>query len=101
MWHITAHRAINVILFTFIIAAIALAQWLDSRDGVGYSAGREADIAAAEARAQARRDRAAAALCVDVSGPGAAWHWSHDGQLICTPRRAGLASTTIKNRAQL
>lgn len=89
----TKHLVINISGIVFLLAAMALGQHLDTTAAEADAASASLRDAQAQARAEARRDRAAAKLCIDIAGPGAAWHWTADGHLVCAARRGGLPVT--------
>ena len=49
-----------------------------------------------QAQAEARRERAAAQLCVRLRGPNAAHRWTPDGELVCSHNKGQGAVSVAK-----
>jgi len=97
----TAHRAVNIALTIGLAVALAAilgsSHLLDdhSADWPESTALQDAQRAA---RAQHRREQAAARLCADANGPGAAWRWTDTGDLVCTDHRTGRAAVVVARK---
>ena len=79
----TAHRLINLALLAFLLVALGTSYLLDEPQP--YTAAQADAIAAA--RAEARKERGARDLCVELHGPQAAHMWDAAGGLVCISRR--------------
>lgn len=86
----TRHTALNWALAGCLAILVSLSFHLDAETVVSATT---AD-AQKQAQAEARKERAAAQLCVKLHGPGVAHGWTPDGALVCTARR-GPARTVI------
>lgn len=97
----TPHRLVNVALA--IGAAVAVAALLSTGhllDDHADEWAKSSTLADAQraARAERQRDLAAARLCADANGPGAAWRWTDSGDLVCTDHRTGRAAVVVARK---
>jgi len=79
----TAHRLLNLALAAFFAIALGASHLLDTEPG--YTPAQADAISAA--RAEARKERGARDLCVELYGPQAAHLWDAAGSLHCITRR--------------
>ena len=86
----TRHTALNWLLAGCLALLVSLSFHLDA-DTISSATTTDAQRTAL---AEARKERAAAQLCVKLHGPGVAHGWDADGALVCTARR-GPARTVI------
>ncbi len=86
----TRHTALNWFLAGCLALLVSLSWHLDA-DTLASAATTDAQRTAL---AEARKERAAAQLCVKLHGPGVAHAWDADGALICRARH-GAARTVI------
>lgn len=97
----TAHRAVNLALTAALavgIAAILLAGPVLDDHSADWPASTALQDAQRAARAEYRRDLAAARLCAEANGPGAAWRWTDTGDLVCTDHRTGRAAVVVARK---
>lgn len=85
----TRHTAMNWMLAGCLALLVSLSFHLDPEPLASTTT-----EAQKQAQAEARKERAAAQLCVKLHGPGVAHGWTPDGALVCTARR-GPARTVI------
>jgi len=90
----TRHTIPNWLLAGCLALMVSLAWHLDA-DTIASAATSDAQRTAA---AEARKDRAAAQLCIKLHGAGVSHGWTPDGALVCTARR-GPARTVVAGGA--
>ena len=97
----TTHRAINIALTAGLTAALAAilvtGPALDNHADEWAASQALADAQKA-ARSEKLRERAAAQLCVKLRGPGTAYRWTDDGDLVCHDHRTGRASVVVASK---
>lgn len=97
----TPHRITNTAIGLLILigaSAILLSgPVLDDHAGEWPQSTALADAQRA-ARSEYLRERAAAQLCVKLRGPGTAYRWTDDGDLVCTDHRTGRASVVVASK---
>lgn len=94
----TAHRAINLTLtagLTAALAAILLAGPALDDHSAEWNHSTALRDAQKQAQAEARRERAAAQLCIRLHGAGTAYRWTSDGDLVCHDHRTGRAAQVV------
>ena len=101
----TPHRLTNWLAAAALAGAIATvlstSHLLDSAGTTtaDHRAEWAESTALADAQAQAQRaarlERAAAHVCTEANGHGAAYRWSEAGDLICTARRGGRVAVVV------
>ena len=97
----TANRLINLTLtagLAVALAAILGSSHLLDDNSADWPASTALQDAQRAARAQHRREQAAARLCADANGPGAAWRWTDTGDLVCTDHRTGRAAVVVARK---
>jgi len=96
----TRHTALNWLLAGCLALLVSLSWHLDADTLAGALDTNTNTTAEAQrtALAEARKERAAAQLCVKLHGPGAAHGWTPDGALICRARH-GPARTVVAQGA--
>jgi hypothetical protein len=98
---VTRHRAINIAITAGLTAALAAilvtGPALDDNSDEWAASQALADAQKA-ARSEKLRERAAAQLCVKLRGPGTAYRWTDDGDLVCTDHRTGRASVVVASK---
>ena len=97
----TTHRILNITLA--IAGAAAMATVLLAGPALDdHSADWNHSTALADAqraaRTEALRERAAAQLCIKLRGPGTAYRWTDDGDLVCTDHRTGRAAVVVASK---
>ena len=98
----TAHRAINLALTAALavgIAAILGTGHLLDDNSADWPKSTALQDAQRHAQAEARRERAAAQLCIRLHGPGVAPAWDGDGRLVCSARKGGAKTTVVAGGA--
>lgn len=99
----TLHRAINIALtlatVIVLVLTLSVSHLLDDHHAEWRESG-ELQDAIKHAQQEARRDRAAAQLCIRLRGPGAAPMWDENGSLVCSARR-GPGRTLVADSAGL
>jgi len=88
------HTALNWALAGCLALLMSLSWHLDA-DTLASATTTDAQRTA---QAEARKERAAAQLCIKLHGPGVAHGWTPDGALVCTARR-GPARTVVAGGA--
>ncbi len=97
----TAHRLINAAIGLAIFvgaSAILLAGPILDDHSADWPESTALQDAQRAARAEYRRDLAAARLCAQANGPGAAWRWTDTGDLVCTDHRTGRAAVVVARK---
>ena len=97
----TAHRLVNITLtagLTAAMAAILLAGPAIDDHSADWQHSTALLDAQQQAQADARRDRAAQQLCIKLRGPGTAYRWTDDGDLVCTDHRTGRAAVVVASK---
>jgi hypothetical protein len=97
----TAHRAINIAMTAALViglaAILSTGHHLDDNSDEWAASQALADAQKA-ARSEQLRERAAAQLCVKLRGPGTAYRWTDDGDLVCHDHRTGRASVVVASK---
>jgi len=97
----TPHRLVNITLSIGAAAAVAAllstGHLLDDHSADWNHSTALADAQRA-ARTEALRERAAAQLCIKLRGPGTAYRWTDDGDLVCTDHRTGRAAVVVASK---
>lgn len=94
----TRHRLTNIALTLGLAAAFAavlsIGPALDDHADEWEQSTSLRD-AQKQAQAEARRERAAAQLCIRLHGAGTAYRWTSDGDLVCHDHRTGRAAQVV------
>ncbi len=97
----TPHRLANIALtlgLAVALAAILGSSHLLDDHSSEWPASTALQDAQRQAKAEARRDRAAQQLCIRLHGPGVAATWDADDRLVCRARKGG-AKTVVAGGA--
>lgn len=97
----TAHRALNIVLtagLTAAMAAILLAGPAIDGHADEWATSQALADAQRAARSEYLRERAVAKACTELRGPGAAWRWGENGDLICVDHRTGRAAVVVASK---
>ena len=93
------HRAVNFGLtagLAVAFAAILGSSHLLDDNSAEWAQSTALRDAQQQAQAEARRERAAAQLCVRLRGPNAAHRWTPDGELVCSHNKGQGAVSAAK-----
>lgn len=84
-----SYRLLNLALAIGIAAMLSCSYMLDGPEdhSTEWAQAEAISLAQKAAQLEARQDRAAAHLCIELKGPNAGYRWTEDHHLVCTTNK--------------